>query len=83
MTTIQKIENIESAIFDYEVVDVANNIINVFTEVIDNNMIDKNNPNVLLRLNTLMGDCLSAMKNKDYLLLADQLEYKLIPMLKG
>ena len=82
MTILQKIDNIESAIFEYEIANVTNNIINVFTEIIDFNLIDKNDPNLLLQLNVLMGDCLAAMKNKDYLLLADRLEYQLKPILQ-
>ena len=81
MTILEKIDNIETAIFDYEITNVMNNTVSVFSEIIDGGAIDINSQNMLNRLNILMGECLSAMQNKDYLLLADQLEYKLKPLL--
>ena len=83
MTILEKIDNIEAAIFDYEIANVMNNIANVFSEIIDSCAVDTNNPGMLNRLNLLMGECVSAMQYKDYMLLADQLEYKLKPMIAG
>jgi len=83
MTLPQRIDNIETAIFDYEVANVANNIANVFYEIVDGRIIDVDNPEVMGRFNLVMGACLSAMQKKDYLLLADQLEYELKPMIRG
>ena len=82
MTITQKIDNIEAAIFDYEIANVANNIVSVFSEIIDSGAVNTGNPGILNRLNALMGECLTAMQNKDYLLLADQLEYQLKPMIQ-
>ena len=83
MTIPQKIDNIEAAVFDYEITNVMNNISNVFSEILESGAVNAKNPDELNRLNGLMGDCLTAMQNKDYLLLADHLEYKLKPIVGG
>ena len=83
ITVLQKIDNIEAAVFDYETANVMNNIVSVFTELLETDAIEVKNPVALNQLNMLMGECLSAMQNKDYLLLADLLEYKLKPMIGG
>jgi len=82
MTLVEKIDNIQKAIFDYEIANVAGNIVSVFQETIDTQTIDVKNPQVLNQFNQLMGECMSALQNKDYLLLADLLEYRMKPMLK-
>ena len=81
MTLLQKIDNIEAAIFDYEIKNVMNNIVSVFTEIIETGSVNANEPDMINKLNTLMSDCLAAMNDKDYLLLADYLEYFLKPMM--
>jgi len=83
MTLTQKIDNIEHAIFDYEVTNVANNVVSVFSEIIESGAVGTGDPRRLNKLNLLMGACLTAMQKKDYLLLADQLEYQLKPMIGG
>ena len=82
MTILEKIDNVIFAIFDFETMNVANNIINIFSEIIDTNLIDTKVPFLLNQINSLMANCLNAMQNKDYLLLADYLEYQLKPMLR-
>jgi len=81
MTILLKIDNIQKAVFDCEFMNVANNIVSIFSEIVDTGGINLNNPEKLNRFNALMGECLLAMQNKDYLLLADQLEYQLKPLL--
>jgi hypothetical protein len=83
MTIQQKIMNIETAIFDYEITNIANNVVNVFSDIVESGAVGIGNPDQLNRLNALMGACLSAMQKKDYLLLADNLEYQLMPLLGG
>ena len=83
MTITQKIDNIEAAIFDYEIANVMNNIANVFSEILESGAVDSKDPQALVKLNMLMGDCIAAIQNKDYLSLADQLEYLLKPMIGG
>jgi len=82
MTILEKIDNVIFAIFDFETMNIANNIINIFSEIIDTNLIDTKVPFLLNQINSLMANCLNAMQNKDYLLLADYLEYQLKPMLR-
>ena len=83
MTVLEKIDNLEAAIFDYQIANIPNNTVNIFTEVIETGAIDTNNANLLIRLNVLMGACITAMQKKDYLLLADQLEFQLKPLIGG
>jgi hypothetical protein len=83
MTLPQKIDNIEKAIFDYEIANVANNVANVFSEIVGDGILDTGDPETVGKFNLLMGTCLAAMQKKDYLLLADQLEYILKPMIAG
>ena len=83
MTLVQKIDDIETAIFDYETKNVMIDIAGLFSEIIDSGAVETNNPNILNQLNKLMADCLAAMQNKDYLLLADQLEFVLKPIIEG
>ena len=82
MTITEKIENVQKAVFDYETATVANNTVSVFSEIIEANRIDTRNANTVKRLNDLMGACLGALQNRDYLLLADLLEYELKPMVR-
>ena len=81
MTVLEKIDNIENAIFDYQIMNIAGNLVNIFTEIIDAGLIEANNQVKLTKLNKIMSDSLSAMQSKDYLLLADKLEYELKPMI--
>ena len=83
MTLTQKIDNIEAAIFDYEIGNVMNNIANVFSEIIESGAVSTHDPMVLKKINMLMSECIASIQNKDYLLLADQLEYQLKPMIGG
>lgn len=83
MTVLEKIDNIQKAIFDYEIANIANNTVSVFTDIIDTGQINTNSNQALKQLNELMSACLEALQNKDYLLLADQLEYQLKPIIGG
>ena len=83
MAVVQKVDDIEAAIFDYDIKNVMIDITGVFSEIIDSGAVETNNPNMLNQFNKLMADCLAAMQNKDYLLLADQLEFNLKPMIEG
>jgi len=79
---MEKIDNVVLAIFDFETMNVANNIISIFSDIIDTNLVDTKDPHLLKQINSLMANCLNAMQNKDYLLLADYLEYQLKPILR-
>ena len=83
MTVLEIIDNIENNIFDYQIENIMNDIANLFSNIIENNIVDLSNSISLNQLNLLMSKCLSAMNNEDYLLVADQLEYNLKPMLGG
>ena len=83
MALIQKIDEIENSIFDYEINNIMNDIVSVFSQIVENNMIDTNDLSTLNKINMLMGNCINSMQNKDYLLLADQLEYELKPIIGG
>jgi len=81
MTINEKIERIESSVFDYDIANVTNEVVGLFSDIIETRSIDTGNQGVVLNLNAIMGKCLAALQNKDYLLLADILEYELKPML--
>ena len=83
MTINEKIDNIDLSIFDYEINNVSNNVISVFTEIIETGLINKNSNEDMKSFNEYMNICLSAMQKKDYLLLADCLEYNIKPMIGG
>ena len=83
MDIMEKLSNVQASIFDYEIKNVSSNLVNVFSEIIDNKLIDQNNPAKMNFLNSLMNHCLVAMQKKDYLLIADLLEYELKPLVGG
>ena len=83
MSIITKIDSIEEAIFNYEIADTANDLVGVFTEIVETGVIGAGDSSALSRFNALMGKCLAAMQNRDYLLLADLMEYQLKPMIGG
>ena len=78
-----KLEQIEKDIFEYCIGGVNNEVVNLFTTAIENNVVSSTNTQQLAVLNTVMGECLVAMQNSDYLLLADLLRYRLTPVLGG
>ncbi|MEN6325463.1 MAG: hypothetical protein ABFD18_04530 [Syntrophomonas sp.] len=51
------------------------------TEILEKNRLDLNNSDILRSFNDIMQNSMQAFMNKDYLLLADLLEYRLIPLL--
>jgi len=83
MNLTEKMENVQSSIFDYEIKDLSNNIVNIFTEVIESKLISSSDVEKLNYLNALMNHCLNSMQNADYLRLADLLEYELKPLVGG
>ena len=83
MDIVEKLTNIQASIFDYETEDVSANLVNIFSEIVNDKLIDQNNPDKMSFLNNLMNHCLAAMQKKDYLLIADLLEYELKPLVGG
>ena len=81
MELVEKISNIQTSIFGYEIKSVSDAVVNIFSEVLDSKYINPSNPQALSALNHLMKQCLLAMQNADYLLLADLMEYELKPMI--
>jgi hypothetical protein len=76
-----KIENVQASIFDYELANVSNNVVNIFTQIVESGVVSPSDAPELSRLNQLMSACLSAMQASDYLLLADLLEFELKPLI--
>jgi hypothetical protein len=81
MDIFEKIDNIQASVFDYEVATVPNNVANVFSETLAGGYVDAANAERVGALNRVMAACLDALGRKDYLLLADLLEYELKPFL--
>jgi hypothetical protein len=81
MSVILQIKNLESDIAKYEILKTADNLVDLLSSVINTDVVNAGDSASLVKLNALMGECLVAMQNKDYLLLADILEYRLKPMI--
>ena len=79
----ERIKQIEDNVFEYNVDGINNDVVNMFSLVIENNVISGSDAMRLTSLNGIMGACLKAMQNCDYLLLADLLKYRLTPLLGG
>ena len=77
------LDNLQSSIFKYEVSDVPNSVVSIFTTILQSNIIDPSDSARLVSLNQLMQQCLGAMRTSDYLLLADLLEFQLKPLVGG
>jgi hypothetical protein len=80
---IEKLLSIEKDIYEYSVGSVPNDVVGLFSGIIEGNLIDSSDSQRLIALNQIMGECLSAMQTCDYLLLADMLRYELKPVLEG
>ena len=63
--------------------DYGDIIVNIFSEIVENNIIDSKDIEKLNRLNLLMNHCLRSMQSADYLYLADLFEYELKPLIGG
>ena len=81
MDIIEKIGNIQSSVFGYEVGALPNNVASVFSEALADRMVDASDAGRVIAFNRIMAACLGALGDKDYLLLADLLEYELKPFL--
>ena len=83
VTITDKLKQIERDIFEYDVGNIPNDVVGLFSSIIENNAVSSSDVNNLNLLNKLMGECLTAMQRSDYLLLADLLKYSLPPLLGG
>ena len=81
MDLFERIDNIQASVFDYEVGTVPNNVASVFSDVLAGGRVDASDAPRVVALNRVMAACLEALGRKDYLLLADLLEYELKPFL--
>ena len=80
---MDKLNSIERDIFEYSINNISNNVVNIFSYIIEKNIISGSDTARLASLNMVMSDCLNAMQSCDYLLLADTLKYRLKPVLGG
>jgi hypothetical protein len=83
MSILSRIDAIETDIFKYEVSRTADELVSIFSDVLDTGAVSASDTVALVKFNSFMGECLGAMQSKDYLLLADLLEYRLKPMMGG
>ena len=83
MEIIEKVSSVQIDIFNYKIQNVPNDIVSIFTEIIEGGIISPDNVSLMNQLNLLMNHCLMAMQQKDYLRLADLLEYELKPLVGG
>ena len=80
---VSSIESIERDVFDFAVGKIPNDVVNLFSGIIEGGLSGSAVAGRLAELNMLMGEALAAMQNHDYLLLADLLRYRLLPLLGG
>ena len=71
------IDEVEKSIFEYNVDAVPKQISNIMAEILKTEMFDLGDKGKIMNFNLLMDTSLQAMQNKDYLLLADIMEFKL------
>ena len=83
MEIIEKVSFVQTNIFNFEIQNVPNDIVSIFTAIIERKIIPSDNAALMNQLNQLMQQCLGAMQTSDYLLLADLLEYELKPLVGG
>lgn len=76
-----EINDIQKKIFCYDLQGIMEQVTNLMTEILEKNRLDLNNSDILRSFNDIMQNSMQAFMNKDYLLLADLLEYRLIPLL--
>jgi len=80
MDIIKNIEKIINEIYDYDIKFLINNLIQIFTDILNCNDLIKF-PTLLNKCNSIITGCYLAVQKKDYLLVADLLEYELKPMI--
>ena len=80
---MDKLSHVEKDIFEYSTGNINNDVVNMFSFVIENGLIGSSDTQGLASLNQIMSECLTAMQNSDYLLLADLLRYRLMTVLGG
>ncbi|MDD4803196.1 MAG: hypothetical protein PHF24_09705 [Syntrophomonas sp.] len=73
----KRIRQIQNDIFAYNIELVPAQLSNLMTSIIDQGAFDMRDINRVQRFNQIMQASLEALQNKDYLLLADLIEYEL------
>jgi hypothetical protein len=74
-------KNIQDSIFGYKVRELPAQVTGLFETIVALGLHSKLAATELRRFNQLFEGCLQALQNKDYLNLADMLQYEILPML--
>jgi len=76
-------KKLEEDIFAYEVSGIPVRVSELMTNIVNRQAFDLGDAKKLLEFNRIMQASLEAIQNKDYLLLADIITYRLEPMLSS
>jgi hypothetical protein len=74
-------DNVQDSIFTYKVGELPAQVTDLFENILSSETLSKLAANDAQRFNQLFRACLESLQNKDYLHLADILQYEIIPML--
>lgn len=77
----EMIRQVEESIFSFDVPNISVQLTDLMGAIVERQLIDVNNMEQLQIFNQLMRVSLEALQNRDYLLLADIVEYRLKTML--
>lgn len=81
MEVIEQIDMIQKDIFDFRVQLLPEQVSNLMSAIIEQGLIPLQEASKIQYFNQILQGCLQAMQNRDYLLLADLLEFKLKKLL--
>ena len=74
-------ESIQDKIFAYNVGELPVQVTGLFEHIVSSGALSRLSTNDVQRFNQFFMACLESLQNKDYLHLADLLQYEIIPML--
>jgi hypothetical protein len=74
-------ESIQDNIFAYKVRELPAQVTGLFENIVSGGALSRLAADDIQRFNQLFRACLESLQNKDYLHLADLLQYEIIPML--
>jgi hypothetical protein len=81
MDYLSLIKNIQDDIFAYNVVELPGKVTGLFEQVLASGLLCNLDAGEMQRFNRMFEACLHSLQDKDYLRLADTLEYEIRPLL--
>lgn len=81
MELLEKIDSVQNMIFNYDLASVPAVTSEVLTAVLEHPLFDRSDPGKLKTFNAFTVSCMRAIQDRDYLCLADILEYDIKPFI--